>query len=137
VLTKASYPTNALKLLPASASSKGAQQLLALKSGTFDIALEYQLQVNKKETESGFTLPVQYGLINQLNLTLANLDVDVFSPQAVSVQREAAGSNTVATLVLSPAPQAYVGWKPRSRDVKHERRCSTLRFRSFTRPPLE
>ena len=61
------------------------------------------------------------GLINRLNLTVVNLDVDVLSPQAVSVQRDTAGSNTVAALVLSPANDAWVAWKPRSRDVKREK----------------
>ena len=50
-----------------------------------------------------------------------NLDVDVSSPQAVSVQRETAGSNTVATLALSPLNETWIGWKPRSRDVKREK----------------
>jgi hypothetical protein len=47
-------------------------------------------------------LPVPGGTDQPLTLTLVNLDVDVFSPQAVSVQRSIAGTNTVATLVLSP-----------------------------------
>jgi hypothetical protein len=46
--------------------------------------------------------------------------VDVFSPQAVSVQRSATASNTVATLVLTPG-SAWIGWRPRSRDVKNEK----------------
>jgi hypothetical protein len=49
-----------------------------------------------------------------------NLDVDVFSPQAVSVQRSTSGTNTVATLVLTPG-SAWIGWKPRSRNVKNEK----------------
>ena len=47
--------------------------------------------------------------------------MDVLSPQAVSVQRDTAGSNTVATLVLSPRDDVRIGWKPRSRDVKREK----------------
>jgi hypothetical protein len=45
----------------------------------------------------------------------------VLSPQAVSVQRERSGSNTVATLVLSPGTNTWVAWRPRSRDVKSEK----------------
>jgi hypothetical protein len=60
-------------------------------------------------------------LINQLTVTVANADVDVLSPAAVSVQREMSGSNTVATLVLSPASDTRVAWRPRSRDVKSEK----------------
>ena len=95
--------------------------MLAQKNGVFDIVVQYELQVTKRDSESGFTLPVHYGLINRLNLTLANLDVDVLSPRAVSVQREISGSNTVASLVLSPGAGTWIGWKPRSRDVKREK----------------
>jgi hypothetical protein len=121
VLTRIDYPTNSLKLVQATAGSRRAQQLLAQENGTFDVEVQYQLQVTKRDTESGVVLPVPYGLVNRLKLTLVNLDVDVLSPQAVSIQRDAVGSNTVATLVLSPANDAWIAWKPRSRDVKREK----------------
>ncbi|MDB6022524.1 MAG: hypothetical protein JWQ04_2381 [Pedosphaera sp.] len=121
VLTHITYPTRALKLVEVPFGSRRAQQLLAQESGAFDIEVQYQIQVSKKDGISGFALPTQNGLINQLNLILANLDVDVLSPQAVSIQRSAAGSNTVATLVMSPLGEPWVGWRPRSRDVKLEK----------------
>jgi len=121
VLTRISYPTNSLKLVQALAGSRRAQQLLAQDNGTFDVELQYQLKVTKREAESGVVLPVPYGLVNTLNLTLVNLDVDVFSPQAVSIQRDTASSNTVATLVLAPVNDAWIAWKPLSRDVKREK----------------
>ena len=121
VLTRISYPTNSLKLVQAAAGSRRAQQLLAQDNGTFDVELQYQLQVTRRDAESGVVLPVPYGLVNQLDLTLVNLDVDVLSPQAVSVQRNSVGSNTVATLVLSPVNDAWIAWKPLSRDVKREK----------------
>ena len=71
--------------------------------------------------ESGLALPTQHGLVNQLTLTLPDLDVDVVSPNAVSIVREIASTNTtVAKLVLAPETEAWIGWKPRSRDVKRE-----------------
>ncbi len=121
VLTRIDYPTDALDLVQAPAGSRSAQQLLARKKGAFDIKVQYQLPVTKRDAETGVTLPVAYGLVNRLILTVVNLDVDVVSPQAVSVQRDTVGSNTVATLVLSPANDAWVAWKPRSRDVKREK----------------
>jgi hypothetical protein len=121
VLTRLDYPTNTLDLMQATAGSRTARQLLARKSGTFDIRLQYQLPVNKADGESGIVLPVPPGLINRLNLIVANLDVDVLSPQAVSIRRDTVGSNTVAALVLSPTADARVAWKPRSRDVKREK----------------
>jgi hypothetical protein len=121
VVTRISYPTNSLKLVSAPAGGHRAQQLLALETGGFDIELQYQLAVTKRDNESGLVLPMQYGLVNGVHLSVANLDVDVTSPQAVSVQREGLSGNTVATLVLSPVNDAWIGWKPRSRDVKGEK----------------
>jgi hypothetical protein len=119
VLTHVSYPKS-LKLEASPAGSSSAQQLVAQSSGAFDIEMQYQVQITKRDNDSSFVLPVQSGLINRITLSLVNLDVDVFSPQAVSVRRATTGSNTVATLVLSPGG-TRVGWKPRSRDVKTEK----------------
>ena len=119
VLTHVNYPKS-LKLEQSPAGSRSAQQLVAQSGGAFDIEVQYQIQVTKRDTDSGFALPVPSGLINRVTLSLVNLDVDVFSPQAVSVQRGTSGTNTVATLVLSPG-SAWIGWKPRSRDVKNEK----------------
>ncbi len=121
VVTRLSFPTNALKLIQAPVGSKRAHQLLALETGLFEVEVQYQIHVVKKESESGMTLPNQFGLVNQLELTLVNLDVDVFSPQAVSIERAAVGSNTVAKLILAPVNEATIAWKPRSRDVTREK----------------
>ena len=118
VLTRVNYPKS-LQLEPSPAGSRSAQQLVAQADGAFDIEVQYQLQITKRDTDSGFVLPVPSGLVNRVTLSLVNLDVDVFSPQAVSVQRGAGSSNTVATLVLAPG-NAWIGWKPRSRNVKSE-----------------
>jgi len=119
VLTHVNYPKS-LKLEASPAGSRSAQQLVAQSAGGFDVEVQYQLQITKHDAESGFALPVLSGLINRATITLANLDVDVFSPLAVSVQRNWTGSNTVATLTLSPGG-AWIGWKPRSRNVKTEK----------------
>lgn len=121
VLTRILYPTNALKLIQASVGSKRAYQLLAQQDGVFDIELQFQLQVARKDNENGFALPTQHGLVNRLTLTLVDLDVDVTAAQAVSVERETMGSNTVARLVLAPGNDAWIGWLPRSRDLKREK----------------
>jgi hypothetical protein len=120
VLTHVSYPARSLELVAGPADSRYSQQLVARAGGVFDIEVQYQAPVANDKTESGFTLPVPYGLINQLNLTVADLDVDVLSPQAVSIHCDHAGSNTLAALVLSPA-QASISWRPRRRDVKREK----------------
>ncbi len=121
VLVRASYPSNALKLVQATIGSKRAQELVAQKSGAFDIEVQYEVQTTKREQETGFILPVRYGLVNRLDLTVLNNDVDVLSSQAVSVQRDISGSNTVARLVLASGNDVWLGWKPRTRNVKHEK----------------
>jgi hypothetical protein len=121
VLTRIQYPTNALKLVRAGGGAKPGQQLLALQAGSFDIELSYQLQVATRDGGQGFVLPTHHGLVNRLKLTLADLDVDVSSASAVSVRREAGPTNTtIANLVLAPSAETWIGWKPRSRDVKRE-----------------
>jgi hypothetical protein len=120
ILTRADFPAGALKLLPPAAGKTG-HQLLAEKSGTYEIKVQYQLPITRRDAENGIVLPVQFGLVNRLALNVANLDVEVFSPQAVSITRKNAGANTVAELVLSPTPEIWVGWKPRSRDVTREK----------------
>jgi hypothetical protein len=119
VLTRVNFPKS-LKLEPSPSGSHSTQQLVAQSGGAFDVEVQYQLQITKRGADSGFVLPVMSGLINRATISLMNLDVDVFSPQAVSFQRTTTSSNTVATLVLSPG-SAWVGWKPRSRDVKNEK----------------
>ena len=123
VLTHLDDPTRSLKLVSAPSDSRRGDQLLAEANGTFDIVMQYQLRVSKPNEESGIALPTPAALVNQIKLTLVNLDVDVQSPQAVSIQRDNdnSGSNTVATLLLSPEAGTWIGWKPRSRDVKREK----------------
>jgi hypothetical protein len=112
VLTRASYSKEAFDL--------EAQKLVARKSGAFDIEVQYEMRVSNVHDENGFLLPTPSGLIFQVNLIVANLDVDVASPQAVSIQCDHSASNTVAKLVLTPAP-AWIGWRPRRRDVTKEK----------------
>jgi hypothetical protein len=122
VLTRIDFPTNGLKLIEVPGTPR-RYELLALQEGAFDVEFDYQLQPRKVGAESGFNLPTQSGLVNELTLTLVNLDVDVTAPAAVSIEpkSDAAASNTVARLVLSPVPDAWVGWKPRSRDTRREK----------------
>jgi hypothetical protein len=120
VLTHITYSTRGLQLLPLPAGSADAQQVVAKESGAFDIEVQYEKRVLTNRENSLLVLPTPWGLINQLQITVANLDVDVFSAEAVSTQCDHSASNTVATLVLSPT-DATVSWKPRSRDVKREK----------------
>jgi hypothetical protein len=132
ILTGISYPTNSLKLAQSVVPKEGdeasaqtnrvrAQVLTAQRCGVFDIEVRYQLQVQKRGPETGFELPVGYGLVNRLDLTVKNSEVDISCPQAVSILRAESSTNTAATLVLSPAMNPWVGWRPRARDVAREK----------------
>jgi hypothetical protein len=121
VLTKATFPEASVKLVQTSANGKRAHHLLALESGVVDAEIQYQIPVGKNEAESGILLPTQAGLVNSMTLSLTNLDVDVASQNAVSVERKAAAKATVATLILAPVNEAWIAWRPRSRDVAKEK----------------
>ena len=118
VLKGVQLPKEGLKLVQAPSGSKRAQQLLATADGDFEIELQDQLQLARKDAETGLTLATQDGLVNELQLTLKNLDVDVISPHAVSIERERQGSNTVARLVLTPANDAGIALETASCDVQ-------------------
>jgi len=120
VLTHVTYPQRSLELVAGPPGSKYSQELVAKAGGVFDIEVQYQATAWNDKIESRVALPVPYGLINQLDLTVADLDVDVTSPQAVSIHCDHASTNTVAKLVLSPA-ETTLFWRPRRRDVKHEK----------------
>ncbi|MFM1767602.1 MAG: hypothetical protein RJA22_131 [Verrucomicrobiota bacterium] len=124
VVTAADYPTAALKLVQSVGGGKRQHQLLALADGPQEITLRYQLHVTQKDGTHGFALPVQPGLVNRLRLTLTGMDADLLCAAAVAVTRmEPAAADTNATfdVVLAPAPDAWLGWKPRARDVRRER----------------
>ncbi|MHC1762766.1 MAG: hypothetical protein AB9869_00460 [Verrucomicrobiia bacterium] len=121
VLTEAEFPTNLVKLFTRPSDSGGGQWLAAQTNGMAEITARYQIAVTKGPNGSGFFVPSPFGLVNQLDLVLAGLDVDVHSTAAVSVQRDFNGQDTTAKLVLSPTSTPWLGWKPRSRDLAREK----------------
>jgi hypothetical protein len=121
VLTRSGHPTNAARWVTWRREGRTIRALVADADQTLDFTVDYQTRVGTRGTERGFVLPVTPGLIHRARLTLEGLDVEVACSQAVSVRREAAGSNTVAQLVLAPTAEAWVGWRPRSRDTRREK----------------
>jgi hypothetical protein len=123
VLTRIEAPAGVVRLAPLTDQNRRQQVLVADQAGWVDATVTYQTRVTAGPEHRGFTLPVPHGLVNRLQLTVAGLDVDVLSPQAVSIQREGAAdaTNTVVAVVLPPVDQAWIGWKPRSRDTRREK----------------
>ncbi|HEY1173054.1 MAG TPA: hypothetical protein VGH19_16925 [Verrucomicrobiae bacterium] len=123
VLTKLMYPTNHLTLVQSTLNGKRVHQLIANATGPYDIEVQYQMQVITREGLNGIELPAQHGLINRVTLIMPQLDVDVVAPAAVSITRrpQNGAASTFTAIVLAPTANAWIGWKPRSRDVKTEK----------------
>ncbi len=123
VLTRIDFSKDAARLVEIATDSGPSQVLVADTTGPLDVSLEYQTQVTRRDGERGFALPTQYGLVNRLDVSLTGLDVDLAAPQAVAVQRSdtAPATNSVFSVVLAPVNDAWIGWKPRSRDTRREK----------------
>ncbi|MHB1310250.1 MAG: hypothetical protein ACYC23_24545, partial [Limisphaerales bacterium] len=122
VLTRLNVATNLARLLQVGDAGQRRQVLVAEITGVIEVEMAYQTRVVTRDGLAGFAVPVPPGLVNRLTLRIANLDVDLVAPTAVSVTRDedAGAGRTVATLVLSPVAEAWIGWKPRARDTRRE-----------------
>jgi hypothetical protein len=133
VVTAVRYPTNQARLSALVIDGRRGQQLIAQQNGTIDIEVSYQLHVGKG-AEGGFALPTQPGLVNQVTLTLPDLDVDVTSTNAVSVTRDNSTNGTTVHLVLAPATNSWIAWKPRSREFRNEKAVFFAEFHQLFVP---
>lgn len=123
VLTRIDYPTNLARLVQVGTDGRLDHALLAEKAGAVDVSFDYQTRTSIRDGAHGFVLPTAPGLVNQVGVTLLGLEVEVNAAEAVSVQPDATApaTNTVARLVLRPAAQPWISWKPRSRDTRREK----------------
>ncbi|MEW6157650.1 MAG: hypothetical protein AB1813_09470, partial [Verrucomicrobiota bacterium] len=125
VLTQIEYPQTALQLSETQVNGQTVHRLSARQSGDFEIRFHYQVPVVQENAIHRFVLPTPAALVNRLRIETEKAGVEVFSPQAVSVQSQAAkrGADEViqAELILAPVAQATIGWKPRERDTRTEK----------------
>ena len=123
VLTRIDCPAEMARLVRVAMEGRPSQALVAEQTGAVAVDLEYQTRVTSREGERGFVLPTQHGLVNRLTLTLVGKDVDLAVPEAVAIRREgpAAPTDAVFSLVLAPVNDAWIAWKPRSRDTRREK----------------
>lgn len=123
VLTQSDHATNQARLVQWVQAGRRVEALLAETDGDLDFVIHYQTRVSQRGEERGLALPVQPALVNRTRITLVGVDVEVTSPQAASIEpaRESSSTNTVASLVLAPATDSWISWKPRSRDTRRER----------------
>jgi len=122
VLTFVEFTGDDLEQVTMMEEDRRVAGLRALRNGRFAIRLGYHLQVGETAAGSGFKLPTQAALVHRITLRLAGMEADVLAPAAVSVERDPATSaqSTVVNLVLSPAPDAALEWRPRARDTRRE-----------------
>lgn len=123
VLMRSGHPAGT-RLVQVQWEGRRVHLLMSETNGTLEFPIEFQARVTERGGERGFVVPVLPGLVNRARLELPGMDVDVGSPQAVLVRREAeegGSTNTVVGLVMSPKRDAWVGWRPRVRDTRRER----------------
>jgi hypothetical protein len=123
VLTRIEFPQRSLEQVSVRVGEQRAVGIRALRAGTFDLMLEYQVRAQTRDETTGFRLPTHPALVHSVALTVSGIDADVIAPDAVSIQRDdtAPSNTTIAQLVFTPARDPWVGWKPRSRDARRER----------------
>jgi len=124
ILLKSGHPTASARLAQVTRDGRRQHLLVAETNGWFEFFMEYQARVAVRDGERGFGMPVIPGLVNRVRMTVPGADVDVVSPQAVWIRREpepSAATNTVAELVLSPVRDAWIAWRPRTRDTRKEK----------------
>lgn len=120
VMTRLQFPTNTLRLLPPSTSGRTAARLLAGEAGQYEIVVEYQVRLTERAEATGFVSPLAHGLVNRISLKIEGLDVEVLSPQAVSIGRKSQPGETTAEVLMLPVDEGWVAWRPRTRDVANE-----------------
>ena len=123
VLTKVERASDFGRVVQLQDGERRYHALVAEKNGLVEFEVNYQASVRMRDGERGFVMPAQPGLVNRVSLSLVGLEVDIVSPSAVSIalsERPSSGS-TSATLVLAPKRDAWIGWKPRSRDARREK----------------
>ncbi|MBI1178579.1 LysM peptidoglycan-binding domain-containing protein [bacterium] len=124
VLLNIDYPKDKLKLIESQTDGRTVYRLTALVAGQFEIKFGYQLPLAQDRTDHMVQIPTHSGLVNRLVLEIDNQDVEVSSPQAVSIKRELLKQNghdlTRAELVLAPSEFSQLSWRPRSRDLSTE-----------------
>jgi len=121
VLTTIDFPKDQLKLVQEDQGEK-ALRLISLKAGPVEVAFTYQLPVTSQDGVNGFQLRNHRGLINQLTLQVDRADIELVSPQAVSIRPgPAAGNTTAFRVALAPVEDAWISWKPLSRDTRTEK----------------
>ena len=121
VVTKLDAPGGGVRLVRVPSSEFSGQLLVADRSGELDLTVQFQTRVQTRQGERGFAAAIPPGLVNRSRVILPGA-FDVACAQAAAIRRLPSTADGLAffELVLTPSAEAWISWKPRSRDVKRE-----------------
>ncbi|MCS1410480.1 MAG: hypothetical protein M2R45_03674 [Verrucomicrobia subdivision 3 bacterium] len=121
VLTQVSFDATTSKLSDAAAGPQ-IKTLMALQDGLQLVQFDYQIPVDQTNTPARFQLPTQYGLINRIDITLAEANADLTAPQAISTTptRPPDDKFSYWTVIPKPTNAIEIEWQPRQRNRSEE-----------------
>jgi hypothetical protein len=97
-------------------------RLIAIESGEHEIRFDYQVPIPTNHKQRGFNLPTQFGLINKIEITLAEAKSDLLVADAISVTRQDGPDLNASYWRVIPLAKndIHIQWEPRSRDRSEE-----------------
>ena len=121
VLTRISLNSDGAKLSE-TRSQAPEVILIALRDGLQTVQFDYQVPVKQSsDAPSEFTLPTQHGLVNRIQIALAETNADLIVPQAIAVAPAAeAGPYSRWTVIPQPVNGIQIQWQPRRRNRSEE-----------------
>ncbi|MBC8245287.1 MAG: hypothetical protein H8E20_12930 [Verrucomicrobia bacterium] len=135
VLKRIDLKGGKLKLAQFTAGKATSQQLIANEAGVYNVGFEYETRMTHVNGEWGFNVPTQPAMVNRMSLEMRGRELEVTSPDAVSLKHTfATGSINKVELVLPPKPGARVNWKPKARDESIEKPVFYAEFQQLFIP---
>ena len=124
-----------LKLAQFTAGKATSQQLIANEAGVYDVDFEYETRMTQVNGMWGFSVPTQPAMVNRLSLEMRGQELEVTSPDAVSLKHTFTKDRiNKVDLVLPPKPGARVNWKPKARDESIEKPVFYAEFQQLFIP---
>lgn len=121
VLTRISLNAAGAKLSETDSQAPEAI-LVALRDGLQTVQFDYQVPVNQPpNAPAEFALPTQHGLVNRIQIALAEANAELIVPQAIAIAPAAgAGSYSRWSVIPQPVNGVRVQWQPRRRNRSEE-----------------
>ena len=121
VLTRISLNSDGAKI--SETDSKVPEVILvALQDGLQTVQFDYQVPVKQSsDAPSEFELPTQHGLVNRIQIALAEPNAELIVPQAIAIAPAAgAGPYSRWTVIPQPVNNIQIQWQPRRRNRSEE-----------------